>query len=150
MADSRINPETYYLDMSPSNTKSPAPESHSLPSPKSNNVQKSLYSLFRKTAAGSRYIRDKYLRQTPDLRNLADFVIACQNGLAIVPQTTRDTGLLHNRRMSLWPYCDMGDERVWWGRELISLRQDPPRQGRLNRAHQMSGFAGYLANGASL
>ena len=75
--------------------------------------------------------------------------VMCQNGLAIVPQTTRDTGLLHNRRMSLWPYCDMGDERVCWGRELISLRQDPAatRPFKIGTSNER-GFAGYLANGA--
>ena len=73
----------------------------------------------------------------------------CPNGLAIVPQTVRDTHLLHNRRMSLWAYTEMNDERVHWGKTLFSLRQDPSsdhpfKVGITNER----GFAAYLCHGA--
>lgn len=48
-----------------------------------------------------------------------------QNGLLALPVTQRDTGLLSNRTMSLWPYTKMNDQRVYWGEKFITLQQDP-------------------------
>lgn len=47
-----------------------------------------------------------------------------QGGLEIVPQPQNDTGLLPNRVLSLWPYTDLSDDRVFWGKKYITLRQD--------------------------
>jgi len=67
------------------------------------------------------------------VRNIADtekeFSLWCLSvlapgGLEIIKQNNVDTGLLHNRAMSLWAYTDMSDPRVFWGRDMISLRQD--------------------------
>ncbi len=48
-----------------------------------------------------------------------------QNGLLALPITQRNTGLLSNRTMSLWPYTKMNDPRVYWGEKFITLQQDP-------------------------
>jgi hypothetical protein len=45
-------------------------------------------------------------------------------GILVVPQAKRDTGVECNRVMSLWPYSDMTDKRVFWGKEYIFLKQD--------------------------
>jgi len=48
------------------------------------------------------------------------------NSVAIIPQPQGDPGaLLPNRTVTLWPYADMTDPRVHWGRKFIVLRQDP-------------------------
>lgn len=75
--------------------------------------------------------------------------VMCPNGLAVVPQTLRDTGLLHNRRMSLWPYCEMNDARVYWGKTLFILRQDPSadRPFKVGTSNER-GFAAYLCHNA--
>lgn len=75
--------------------------------------------------------------------------VMCPNGLAVVPQTLRDTGLLHNRRMSLWPYCEMNDARVYWGKTLFTLRQDPSadRPFKVGTSNER-GFAAYLCHNA--
>lgn len=75
--------------------------------------------------------------------------VMCPNGLAVVPQTLRDTGLLHNRRMSLWPYCEMNDARVHWGKTLFTLRQDPgaERPFKVGTSNER-GFAAYLCHNA--
>ncbi|MDD3244431.1 MAG: hypothetical protein PHD32_12050, partial [Eubacteriales bacterium] len=52
-----------------------------------------------------------------------------KGGLEIVPVTQRDTGLVSNRVMSLWPYTDMSDPRVMWGKRYIALRQDENAAG---------------------
>lgn len=47
-----------------------------------------------------------------------------KGGLEVIPQPQYDTGLLANRVLSLWPYSDMSDERVYWGKKYITLKQD--------------------------
>jgi len=48
------------------------------------------------------------------------------NSVAIIPQPQGDPqALLPNRTLMLWPYTDMTDPRVHWGRKFILLRQDP-------------------------
>ena len=45
-------------------------------------------------------------------------------GMAAVPVPTRETGLLANRAIALWPYAKMTDKRVYWGDRFITLTQD--------------------------
>jgi hypothetical protein len=47
------------------------------------------------------------------------------SGKEVVPQTRRDTGLLPNRTMVLWPYTRLDDPRISFGDKYIILRQDP-------------------------
>ncbi|MDF2922846.1 MAG: hypothetical protein K0R57_1760 [Paenibacillaceae bacterium] len=49
--------------------------------------------------------------------------VMAQGGTAIVPQVKRETGLLGNRVLALWPYSRMSDERVSWGDEFVLIRQ---------------------------
>jgi hypothetical protein len=51
--------------------------------------------------------------------------VMAAGGLEIVPQPQRDTGLLGNRLIALWPYAKMNDHRVYWGDKYITLKQDP-------------------------
>ena len=46
-------------------------------------------------------------------------------GKEIVPFSQRDTGLLPNRLMSLWPYTELDDHRICFGKKYIVLQQDP-------------------------
>ena len=50
--------------------------------------------------------------------------VSAQDGILIVPLNANDTGLLHNRMISVWPYTDMSDDRVFYGKKYITLRQD--------------------------
>ena len=51
--------------------------------------------------------------------------VMAKGGLEVVPQTQRETELLANRVLSLWPYTKMNDHRVYWGDKYITLKQDP-------------------------
>ncbi|HKY54227.1 MAG TPA: hypothetical protein VJM08_07985 [Anaerolineales bacterium] len=42
-------------------------------------------------------------------------------GVAILPQTKSDTGVLPNRSLALWSYTDMSNKNVQWGREYILI-----------------------------
>ncbi|WP_409345739.1 hypothetical protein [Paenibacillus sp. MBLB4367] len=69
--------------------------------------------------------------------------VMAPGGTAIVPQTTRDAGMLPNRTISIWSYTKMNDERVTWGERYIWLKQSdaqhPFKIGTSNEA----GWAGY-------
>ncbi|HEX9839440.1 MAG TPA: hypothetical protein VGA72_08845 [Anaerolineales bacterium] len=49
-------------------------------------------------------------------------------GLAILPQTQEDTGVLPNRSLVLWPYTDMSHPHVQWGSTyiLVNAKMDTP------------------------
>ncbi len=47
-----------------------------------------------------------------------------KGGTVIVPMNTNDTGLLSNRIISVWPYTDMSDKRIYWGKKYVTLAQD--------------------------
>ena len=51
--------------------------------------------------------------------------VVAPGGKEIIPQPKRDTGLLGNRVLALWPYTRMNDHRVYWGDKYIVLQQDP-------------------------
>lgn len=75
--------------------------------------------------------------------------VMAPGGTAIVPLTTRETGLLPNRVLALWPYSDMSDPRVTWGRKYVRLRQDNgPTPFKLGTSNE-DGWAAY-ANGGEL
>jgi len=45
-------------------------------------------------------------------------------GKSVIPMPNRQTGVLHNRTLSLWDYSDMNDSRVYWGKDYITIKQD--------------------------
>lgn len=56
----------------------------------------------------------------------APWAITCMapGGREIIPQPKKDTGLLANRLLVLWPYSNMQDNRVYWGEKYIILDHD--------------------------
>jgi hypothetical protein len=69
-------------------------------------------------------------------------------GLEIVPQPLNDTGLLPNRVLSLWPYSDMSDDRVYWGKKYITIRQDENIKSAFKFGiNNNRGWAAYFVNG---
>lgn len=73
--------------------------------------------------------------------------IVDKGGLEIIPQPLNDTGKLPNRVISLWPYSDMSDERVFFGKKYITLRQDPTITSAFKIGISNDrGWAAYLIN----
>ena len=48
-----------------------------------------------------------------------------KGGKEVIPQPGKDTGLLPNRVVSLWPYTKLNDPRIYWGEKYIILQQEP-------------------------
>lgn len=49
---------------------------------------------------------------------------AAPGGIEIIPQAKKDTGLLPNRAVALWPYTRMDDSRLYWGNDFIAVKHD--------------------------
>lgn len=49
--------------------------------------------------------------------------VSALNGIEIIPFNTNDTGLLHNRQISIWPYTDLRDERIYFGHKYATITQ---------------------------
>jgi len=50
--------------------------------------------------------------------------VCSKDGTLIVPTNTNDTGLLPNRKYIVWPYTDMTDDRIYFGKKYTTVRQD--------------------------
>ena len=73
------------------------------------------------------------IKITMGVRNISDkakkfsicgLSVSATGGTAIIPMNTNDTGLLSNRIVSVWPYTDLSDDRIFYGKRHITLRQD--------------------------
>ena len=74
-----------------------------------------------------------------------------KNGTVIVPQPKETTGLLANRVLALWPYTDMTDPRLFWGRDYIALHQDPKNEAAAKFGiNNTAGKIAYVNHGQAL
>lgn len=72
----------------------------------------------------------------------------CVGGLEVVPQSKKEVFLLHNRTISLWSYSQMGDSRVNWGTDYITLRPTANATGAFKfGVHSEHGYAAYFNHG---
>lgn len=53
--------------------------------------------------------------------------VMAQGGTEIIPVNTNDTYLLSNRRLILWPYTDINDDRFFHGNKYITIKQNPDK-----------------------
>lgn len=97
------------------------------------------------------------VRITHRIQNISDaektfspwcLTVLAPGGTEIVPQPDRDTGLLGNRVLALWPYTSMADRRVFWGNRYITLKQEPecPQKFKFGLNGE-KGWAAYLLGG---
>ena len=57
--------------------------------------------------------------------------VMSKNSYTFGLQTARDTGLLPNRTLVLWPYTKLNDKRITINDRLIAVKQDPDGDGAL-------------------
>jgi hypothetical protein len=71
--------------------------------------------------------------------------VMAPGGIEIIPFSAPDTGLLHNRSISVWPYTDMNDSRVKWLKDYIILAHDGAVKGPFKIGiSNKSGWAAYV------
>ncbi|MBU5483579.1 DUF4380 domain-containing protein [Clostridium sp. MSJ-11] len=71
--------------------------------------------------------------------------VMASGGVEVIPQPKRETNLLPNRVISLWPYSKMNDERIYWGDKYILLKQNRSKKHpfKLGIANE-EGWAAYF------
>ena len=119
-------PETYAPDLDPVNYElteygavfTPAPE-------KENGVAKALEIKMDPDDANMQVImRVKNISDNDKTFSVWGLSVSEKDGTLIIPMNTNDTGLLSNRIISVWPYTDMSNDRIYWGSRYVTLRQD--------------------------
>lgn len=73
--------------------------------------------------------------------------VIAPGGTAVVPFADRETGLLPNRRLVLWPYTRMNDARVTWGERAVYLRQRTDAHPFKIGMNNEKGWAAYANQG---
>jgi len=69
-------------------------------------------------------------------------------GIEIVPQATTETDLLPNRVMAFWPYTNLKDERMIWGKSYLGLISKPEiKQNFKFGTNNEHGFSMYFNHG---
>lgn len=72
--------------------------------------------------------------------------VLAPGGTEIIAQNTHDTGLLPNRCIAMWPYCDFSDDRLFLGHKYATLRQDE-KYGPFKMGFDNAAGTGYYAIG---
>lgn len=67
----------------------------------------------------------KNIGKTPKTYGVWSITVMNKSGLCALPMPDEDTGLLHNRSLSLWPYTHLRDERFFLGDRFLTLKQNP-------------------------
>lgn len=69
-------------------------------------------------------------------------------GTEVMPMPNRGTGLLPNRNFSFWDYTDLTDPRIYFGKDYLSLKQDPAAQTAFKLGYNNeAGWAAYFNKG---
>ncbi len=149
-ASEESEPETNYPDVDPVNVEyiesgvivRPAPE-------KENGIQKVIKVVLDENAPRAAVTHEVInIGSAPKEFAPWALTVLAPGGTEIIPQPTRDTGLLSNRKLILWPYTDMTDDRIYWGKEFITLKQDVNVQIPIKFGINLeSGYACYVNRG---
>lgn len=143
-------PETYYPDLDPVKYEitdngavfTPVPE-------KEIGVQKSLEIKMDADDANMQVImRVENISAADKEFSIWGLSVSEKGGTLVIPMNTNDTGLLSNRIISVWPYTDMSDDRIYWGRNYVTLRQDSTRENPIKLGFDLNcGTVYYCLNG---
>ena len=119
-------PETYYPDLEPVDYELTEYGAVFTPSPeKENGVAKSLEIKMDPDDANMQVtMRVKNISDSDKTFSVWGLSVSEKGGTLIIPMNTNDTGLLSNRIVSVWPYTDMSNDRIYWGNKYVTLRQD--------------------------
>lgn len=70
-----------------------------------------------------------------------------KNGAVIIPTNDNDTGFVPNRAVAVWPYTDMSDKRIYWGKSYVTVTQDETAKNPLKIGFDLNkGNAYYVLN----
>lgn len=73
-----------------------------------------------------------------------------KGGTVIIPMNQNDTGLLANRTVAVWPYTDMSDSRIYWGKKYVTVKQDENAAGPLKLGFDLNDGTVYYCLGEDI
>ncbi len=119
-------PHSYYPDLDP--VKYEVIENGAIFTPNAeveNGMQKQLEIKMNPNSADMQVtMRVTNIASTAQEFSIWGLTVSAQHGTLIIPMNTNDTGLLANRNISVWPYTNLADSRVHFGKKYVTLRQD--------------------------
>ena len=119
-------PQTYYPDLDPVSYE--ITEHGAIFTPNAeveNGVQKSLEIKMDPDDANMHVtMHAKNITNSPKEFAVWGLTVSATGGTLIIPMNDNDTGLLANRNISVWPYTNLADSRLRFGKSYITLRQD--------------------------
>jgi hypothetical protein len=94
-------------------------------------------------------VRHRILNTGGGIVTLAPWAITqfAPGGLMVFPQSKQDIDLLPDRVFVVWPYTDMGDKRLKWHDDFVSLRPDDTNRALKIGTLNLKGYALYQNKG---
>lgn len=120
------NPDTYYPDNEPV-VYGILPDGVSFtPARQKNNNMQLGFEVMMNEDATDIMIVHSAKNQSKETKTLALWAVTmlAPGGLQIIPQNHSDDELLPNRVLILWPYTQITDSRVFWGKKYITIQHD--------------------------
>lgn len=120
-------PETYYPDLEPVQYTVTKDGAVFTPKPETENgLAKSLEIKMDADDSNMQVIMNvKNISNEAKQFSVWGLTVSEKKGTVIVKMNDNDTGLLSNRIISVWPYTDMSDKRIYWGNKYVTVTQDP-------------------------
>ena len=117
-------PETYYPDCDKVDYKITDTGAIFTPKPETENgVSKVLEIRMDKEDANMQVLTTVKNISDKDLTySIWGLTVCEQGGTLIIPMNDNDTGLLANRNMSIWPYTDLSNNRIYFGKKYVTDR----------------------------
>lgn len=76
--------------------------------------------------------------------------VSATGGTLVIPMNDNDTGLLANRNISVWPYTNLADSRLHFGKHYVTLRQDPNANQALKLGFDLNQAEAYYCLGCDI
>ncbi len=76
--------------------------------------------------------------------------VCAPDSTLIIPMNTNDTGYLHNRNISVWPYTDLRDERIYFGKKYATVKQERSATTPVKLGFDLNQGTAYLVMGEDI
>ncbi len=114
-------------------------------------VQKTLEIKMDKDDANMQVIMNiKNIGTTSKEFSIWSLSVCSQDGTLILPTNTNDTGLLPNRTIVVWPYTDLTDDRIFFGKRYATVKQDRNAEKPVKLGFDLNGGAAYYVKNGEI
>lgn len=119
-------PASYYPDLDPVKYEITENGAIFTPNPEIENGHQKQLEIKMDPDDGNMHVtmRVTNIATAPQKFSIWGLTVSAQHGTLIIPMNDNDTGLLHNRNISVWPYTNLADSRLHFGKRYVTLRQD--------------------------